>query len=409
MLPKVHVRHYGKLCDPSGVAPLTLLWISLFGFSLVFCAYTLFGYPLFLALEARVRPRPVLKGPLRATVTIILPVYNGEQWIAAKLESILRLDYPSDLLEILVLSDGSTDRTHGIVSCFTNRANVRLIVLPRAGKAAALNVGMEEASGDILFFTDVRQELAATSLTNLVECFADPEVGAASGELIIRDAAGAEEASVGLYWKYEKWIRKQQSRVDSVLGTTGCIYAMRRKLAAPLPPGTLVDDMYLPLSAFFRGYRVILDDSAVAYDFPTPLASEFRRKLRTLAGVYQVIGQYPALLSLHNRMWIHFVSHKLARLVMPWAMLTALLASVGLAPAVERMGHGCAGRDLRHRGGGRFPAGGGRAQTAHFAGPHLPGADGGRAVRHLHFLHARRSALDGNPGQRGRKARWREK
>ncbi len=122
-------------------------------------------------------------------MTIILPVYNGEQWIAAKLESILRLDYPADLLEILVLSDGSTDRTHGIVSCFTNRANVRLIVLPRAGKAAALNVGMEEASGEILFFTDVRQELAATSLTNLVECFADPEVGAASGELIIRDGS----------------------------------------------------------------------------------------------------------------------------------------------------------------------------------------------------------------------------
>jgi cellulose synthase/poly-beta-1,6-N-acetylglucosamine synthase-like glycosyltransferase len=176
----------------------------------------------------------------------------------------------------------------------------------------------------------VRQELARDSLKNLVACFADPEVGAASGELMIREGEGAEEASVGLYWKYEKWIRKQLSKMDSVMGATGCIYAMRRELAKPLPPGTLVDDMYLPLGAFFAGYRVILDDSARAYDFPTQLGSEFRRKVRTLAGVYQVIGQYPALLGPRNRMWIHFVSHKLARLLMPWAMLTALLASFGL-------------------------------------------------------------------------------
>ena len=97
---------------------------------------------------------------------------------------------------------------------------------------------------------------------------------------------------------------------------------MRRELARPLPEGTLNDDMYLPLEAFFRGYRVILDDSALAFDYPTPLASEFRRKVRTLAGVYQIVGSYPALLGPRNRMWIHFVSHKLARLVMPWAMIS---------------------------------------------------------------------------------------
>ena len=171
-----------------------------------------------------------------------------------------------------------------------DRAKIEFLAVPKGGKAAALNAALARATGEILFFTDVRQQLHPDSLANLVACFADPQVGVASGELVIRDGTGLEEASVGLYWKYEKWIRKQLSRLDSVMGATGCIYAMRRELAAPLPEGTLNDDMYLPLGAFFRGYRVILDDSALAFDYPTPLASEFRRKVRTLAGVYQIVG-----------------------------------------------------------------------------------------------------------------------
>jgi hypothetical protein len=115
------------------------------------------------------------------------------------------------------------------------------------------------------------------------------------------------------------------------MGATGCIYAMRRELARPLPLGVLNDDMYLPLVAFFRGYRVILDDAALAFDCPTPLASEFSRKVRTLAGVYQIVGYFPALLGPRNRMWIHFFSHKLARLAMPWAIIAAAVASFGLS------------------------------------------------------------------------------
>ena len=304
--------------------------ISVFLVSVAFCAYTLFGYPLLLGLMARWRTRPVRKAPWPATVSVILPVYNGEPWIAAKLECLLALNYPAGLLEILVVSDGSTDATASIVRGFTGRGKIELLDLPRGGKAAALNAGLERATGEILFFTDVRQQLHPDSVANLVACFADPEVGVASGELMIREGAGLEEANVGLYWKYEKRIRKQLSRLDSVLGATGCIYAMRRHLAPPLPQGTLNDDMYLPLAAFFRGYRVVLDDAALAFDSPTMLASEFRRKVRTLAGVYQIVGSYPALLGPRNRMWIHFFSHKLARLLMPWAMIAAAVASFGL-------------------------------------------------------------------------------
>ena len=303
---------------------------ALFLLSVSFCVYTLFGYPILLGLLARWRVRPVRKAAWPASVSVILPVHNGEQWLAAKLESILALDYPAELLEILLVLDGATDRTRAIAAGFLGRANLKILDLPHGGKAAALNAALKHASGEILFLTDVRQQLDPRSLANLVACFADPAVGVASGELVIRKGAGPEEESVGLYWKYEKWIRKQLSRLDSVMGATGCIYAMRRRLARPLPAGTLNDDMYLPLGAFFQGYRVIFDESALAYDYPTQLTSEFRRKVRTLAGVYQVIGQYPALLGPANRMWIHFFSHKFARLIMPWAMIVAALSCFGL-------------------------------------------------------------------------------
>ena len=304
-----------------------LVGIGIFLCSAAFCLYTIAGYPLLLALLARWRPRPVKKGARQARVSLILPVSNGERWIGAKLESILALHYPTELLEILVVSDGSTDATESITEEYARKGNIHLLRIPRQGKAAALNAALDRAQGEILFFTDVRQELDPDSLTNLVACFADPAVGVASGELVIRPGDGIEEDSVGLYWKYEKWIRKHLSSVDSVLGATGCIYAMRRSLARRLPEGTLVDDMYLPLAAFFEGYRVILEESALAFDYPTQLSSEFQRKVRTLAGVYQIIGQYPALLGPSNRMWIHFFSHKLARLLMPYALIAAAAAS----------------------------------------------------------------------------------
>jgi hypothetical protein len=190
---------------------------------------------------------------------------------------------------------------------------------------------MEKARGKVLFFTDVRQQLDPASLTRLVECFADPSVGVASGELFIREGETQQEANVGLYWRYEKWMRKRLSALDSVLGATGCIYAMLRELAVPLPPGTLLDDVYLPLAAFFGGYRIILDEDARAYDSPTSLGTEFSRKVRTQAGVYQLIRAYPALVGPSNRMWIHFMSHKLGRLLLPFALIALAISSGALA------------------------------------------------------------------------------
>jgi poly-beta-1,6-N-acetyl-D-glucosamine synthase len=304
--------------------------ILLFAVSCAFLAYVLFGYPLLLAWLAR-RPVPVHKRFEPKTVTAILPVHNGEPWLAKKLDSIFAMDYPSGLLDVIIISDGSTDRTAEIARAHAESSPITLIELPRGGKSTALNAGIARATGEILFMTDVRQRLAPASLKALVSCFADPSVGAVSGELILLEGETKAESNIGLYWRYEKWIRKRQGALDSVPGATGAIYALRRNLARPLAPYTLDDDVMLPMAAFFAGYRILFEENAIAYDHPTGLETEFRRKVRTLAGIYQVIHAYPALLVPTNRIWIHFVSHKFARLLLPFALI-AIAASCWFLP-----------------------------------------------------------------------------
>jgi glycosyltransferase involved in cell wall biosynthesis len=286
--------------------------------------YLMAGYPLLLALFPwRTRP-PILKDPNQLrSVSVLLPVYNGQAFLRKKLESILALDYPKELLEVLVISDGSTDTSDTIADQFA-ASGVRLLRVPRGGKAAALNAGLAQARGDILFFTDVRQKLAPDSLRHLVACLADPSVGSVTGELHIVTGDRQEEADMGLYWRYEVWARKQMTRIDSIFGATGCIYAMPRKLVEPIPADTLGDDVAFPLGAFFRGYRMILDAEAKAYDLASPLGSEFQRRMRTLAGLWQTLVRQPELLGFKDRMWVHFLSHKVGRLALPWLALAAL-------------------------------------------------------------------------------------
>lgn len=261
---------------------------------------------------------------------MVLAVHNGAAFLQEKLASMLALDYPRDKLQILVISDGSTDGTGAIAQSFSS-LGVRLLRLSHGGKAAALNAGIAEATGEILVLTDVRQLLAPDSLRLLLENLADPTVGACSAQLVIRSGTSQAEADVGLYWRYEFWIRERLSAIDSIFGATGAYYAMRRALAVTLPPHVLLDDMYLPLHAFFRGYRLVVDSRARMFDQPTGLSSEFRRKVRTLAGNYQILRHYPQLLGPSNRMWLHFVSYKLARLLLPFALL-ALIGFGALLP-----------------------------------------------------------------------------
>jgi len=291
--------------------------------------YVLAGYPLLLRWMAQHRARPVARRPLEPTVSLIIVVYNGERFLEGKLQSVLALEYPADKLEIIVASDGSTDRTEEIAESFAAQ-KVSLLRLPRAGKPAALNAAIAKAQGEILVLTDVRQPLEPPSVARLMENFADPTVGVASGELLIRAGATQQEADIGLYRRFENWIRVSLSSIDSTFGATGSFYAIRRTLAVPIPADTLLDDVYLPLAVYFQGYRLVMDPRARAYDLPTSLETEFPRKMRTLAGNYQILRAYPALLGPGNRMWVHFVSYKFGRLLLPWLLLILAAASFGL-------------------------------------------------------------------------------
>jgi cellulose synthase/poly-beta-1,6-N-acetylglucosamine synthase-like glycosyltransferase len=167
-------------------------------------------------------------------------------------------------------------------------------------------------------------------LRHLAANFADTSVGAVTGEMRLYKGDAGEQADMDLYWRYELWARGRQSSRDSIFNTTGCIYAIRRSLAMPLREETLSDDAMLPLEAFFRGYRVIFDPKAVAWDQPAIGGTEFRRRWRNLAGLWQVHLWRPELFTSRNRMRRHFLSHKFGRLVLPWALLTALAATAVL-------------------------------------------------------------------------------
>ena len=232
-------------------------------------------------------------------------------------------------MQILVVSDGSEDRTDEIVRSFENRG-VTLLSVPRHGKPAALNAGIPLCQNEILVLTDIRQRIHPDGLRNLIACFGDPSIGAVSGEVTILRGASQEEADTRLYWKYEMWIRRNMSRLDSTFGTNGPFYALRRDLAVHIPPDTLCDDVYLPLAGFFRGYRIVLEESAKVFDYPTSLDSEFKRKVRTQAGLYQSLQLMPQMLRSANRMRFHFISAKFLRLALPFAFIAILISSCGL-------------------------------------------------------------------------------
>jgi poly-beta-1,6-N-acetyl-D-glucosamine synthase len=302
-------------------------WVFLASAALI--VYVIAGYPLLLKLLAARFGRLPQKRYETRTVSMLIAVYNGEKFIADKLDSVVALDYPKELLQVIVLSDGSTDATARIAGQYEDRG-IRVIELPRGGKPAALNAGMKVATGEILVLTDVRQILEPDSIREMVACFADPTVGGVSGDLPTRQGVDSEESNTSLYWRYERAIRKDFGKLDSTLGATGPFYAMRRSLARPMPADTLLDDLFLPLGPFFEGYRVVVDERARALEYPLSVKGEFRRKIRTQAGIYQTVMRCPALLTPKNRLLFHFVSYKLGRLALPWLFLAVLASSFWL-------------------------------------------------------------------------------
>ena len=260
--------------------------------------------------------------------------YNEAGRIAGRLENLLALDYPWDRVEIVLASDGSTDDTVARARAY-ERAGVAVIPFRiRRGKTAVLNELMPRARGEIVVLADARQRFEPGVLRALTSPFADPGVGAVSGELILTGGAKgpAVGKGVGFYWHYEKFIRRKESLVDSTIGVTGAIYALRRELFQPIPDETILDDVLIPMRIARQGYRVLFAPGARAYDpVATKAGVEFERKVRTIAGTFQLFAREPWLLNpLENRLWIQAVSHKLLRLLCPIGLASAFGANLFL-------------------------------------------------------------------------------
>jgi cellulose synthase/poly-beta-1,6-N-acetylglucosamine synthase-like glycosyltransferase len=315
-------------------------WIWIFWGSTSLIAYTYFGYAGWLWVRRRWRRQQVKRGPYAPFVSIVIVVRNEERVLERKLENLRTLDYPAELMQLVVVSDGSTDRTEAILREHASdpRVNVVLNQLSR-GKASGLNDGLELAQGDIVVFTDARQKIEPGAVRLMLENFADPQVGCVSGELMLGDAKTGETGEgLGLYWQVEKRIRELESASGSVVGATGAFYAIRRNLLVPLPAETILDDVYLPMHVVRQGFRVVFDGRAQAWDSADPgVEAEFKRKVRTLSGNYQLLQLAPWLLTGSNPIRFEFVSHKLLRLAVPFALAGILVASLILRAPVYRI------------------------------------------------------------------------
>jgi len=302
-------------------------------------AYTYCGYPVWLWLRLLVRRRPLKAGTFTPSISIAMVVRNESGVIERKLNNLLHLDYPVELSEIVVVSDGSSDITNEILNYYAADCRVRIVLNSGSrGKAACLNDAIDAARGEIVVFTDAREQIEPEALRLLAKTFEDPQVGCASGELMLGDPARGETArGMGLYWQMEKKVREMESASASVVGATGALYAVRRKLLVPVPAGTILDDVYIPMCVARQGFRVVFVPDARAWDVADQgTEREFSRKVRTLSGNYQLLQLAPWLLTAENPLRFEFISHKLLRLVAPFLLIAAFVSTLAFQQTLYR-------------------------------------------------------------------------
>lgn len=294
--------------------------------------YAFAGYPLvLLALRIFIR-RPVHKGPIRPLVSLLIPAYNEARVIARKIENSLALHYPPDRIEIVIVSDGSTDDT---ITIAESTGAVRVLALPaNRGKIAALNWAVPQLRGEIIVFSDASAILPPDALVPLIENFADPGVGSVCGRY---RTVKADEVNIGtpedLYWRYEAFIKTQESRLSSTVGAHGHLHAIRKDLYPAINVETINDDYVISISVLSRGFRAVHESNAVVFEEAREMTG-FGRRIRIMAGNLQQLRYLRTLLKpLQPLPLFFFLSHKMVRLAVPFAMLAALCANLFLMEA----------------------------------------------------------------------------
>jgi len=292
--------------------------------------YAYLGYPLALLGLGLLLRHPVKKARYLPSLSLLIPAYNEARVIERKIRNSFLVDYPIDRLEIVIASDGSTDGTEAIARELEDGRWLRVLAFPKnCGKMAVLNAAVPHLRGEIIVFSDASAMLAPDALRRLVENFADPTVGAVSGRYrVVQPEDAGIGASENLYWKYETFLKTQESQVASTLGGHGQLHAIRRKLY-PFPPvETINDDYVIPLSVLARGFRSVYEPEALVYEEAREMTG-FARRIRIMTGNLQQLRHLPQLL----RPWqplplFFFLSHKVSRLLTPIALVTALGANL---------------------------------------------------------------------------------
>ncbi len=303
----------------------------LFWTCLAMVAWSYVGYGIFLAVVARFRSRPVAAEPCEPSVSVVIAAYNEEKAIASKIENLLALEYPSEKLQVVVASDGSSDDTGPIVESFAGRGVV-LVDLPRSGKTTALNAAAEAATGEVLVFTDATTEFTTETLRTLVEPLADPTVGCVGAELDYVAGATAVGRGTTAYWRYERALKRMESDVCSLIGCSGALYAVRASAYTPMHP-ELSADFALAGEVFEKGHRVVYGHGAISREEvnPEPKA-DFRMRVRVVVGTIHSLVVKRALLNpfRYGFFAVQLWSHKVLRYLAPVLLLVALAAHVTL-------------------------------------------------------------------------------
>ncbi len=286
------------------------------------------GYPLAAALLARLRTREVRKADVTPAVSVIVPAHDEESVIGARLDNLLALDYPAEQLEIVVVSDGSTDGTNQVVAAYSAREpRVRLLALARGGKLAALNHAVGESTRDIVAFSDANSKWAPNALRKLVRNLADDDVAYVCGKLVLEGADGTNRE--GIYWRYELWLRESESALGSITGGNGAIYAVRREDYVAHRFG---QDLGLPDAMVKRGKRAVYEPEAVATEKPaTNLEDEYRRKVRMFPWAWQHMIEGQMLAGVGPLYLFELLSHRVLRYTSGLLHLVLLGSSIALA------------------------------------------------------------------------------
>lgn len=273
------------------------------------------------------------KEVLYPKVSIVVPAYNEGEIIEEKLRNFSLLDYPKEDLEMLIGSDGSTDDTERKVES-SRQPNVRLLSFPRRGKASTINDLIENADGQLVVLSDAAARLSPTSIKKLSRHFSRPDVGCVMGEIRMESKEGRGEED--LYMRFEILLKYMENKIDAVLGASGAIYAIRKDLFEPLPEDTINDDFLIPMRIREKGYKVIYDSEAVAYEKPPKgLQTEFRRRARIGAGVPQLIRLTRRLLNpRRGAVAFSYLSHKILRWLCPYLLIAAFISNISLLDIV---------------------------------------------------------------------------